>query len=116
MRTQSTRSIYITLSPRPPRNAASSLKLLLLSTPLPALFPLQLKTEVQQLHAGMIRWCRAHFGEAFSAWMHVKLVKSYVESVMRYGLPVDFSAFMLLPKKNQEAKVGPCCCCCRRWS
>ncbi|CAM9625700.1 unnamed protein product [Scytosiphon promiscuus] len=65
----------------------------------------QLKTEVQQLHAGMIRWCRAHFGEAFSAWMHVKLVKSYVESVMRYGLPVDFSAFMLLPKKNQDAKV-----------
>ncbi|CAB1109257.1 unnamed protein product [Ectocarpus sp. CCAP 1310/34] len=65
----------------------------------------QLKTEVQQLHAGMIRWCRAHFGEAFSAWMHVKLVKSYVESVMRYGLPVDFSAFVLATKKGQEAKV-----------
>ncbi|CAN0583509.1 unnamed protein product, partial [Ectocarpus sp. 12 AP-2014] len=64
-----------------------------------------LKTEVQQLHAGMIRWCRAHFGEAFSAWMHVKLVKSYVESVMRYGLPVDFSAFVLAAKKGQEAKV-----------
>lgn len=55
----------------------------------------------------MIRWCRAHFGEAFSAWMHVKLVKSYVESVMRYGLPVDFSAFMLAPKKGQESKVSP---------
>ena len=65
----------------------------------------QLKTEVQQMHAGMIRWCRAHFGEAFSAWMHVKLIKSYCESVMRYGLPVDFSAFMLAPKKGQEAKV-----------
>eukprot|EP00904_Undaria_pinnatifida_P007842 jgi/Undpi1/4188/HiC_scaffold_16.g07555.m1 len=64
-----------------------------------------LKTETQQLHAGMIRWCRAHFGEAFSAWMHVKLVKSYVESVMRYGLPVDFSAFMVAPKKGQESKV-----------
>ena len=66
---------------------------------------LQLKLEVQQLHAGMVRWCRAHFGEAFSAWMHVKLIKSYVESVMRYGLPVDFSAFMLAPKKGQDAKV-----------
>ncbi|CAM9746359.1 unnamed protein product [Pylaiella littoralis] len=65
----------------------------------------QLKMEVQQLQAGMIRWCRAHFGEAFSAWMHVKLVKSYVESVMRYGLPVDFSAFVLAPKKGQEAKA-----------
>ena len=37
--------------------------------------------------------------------MHVKLVKSYVESVMRYGLPVDFSAFMVAPKKGQESKV-----------
>lgn len=54
----------------------------------------------------MIRWCRAHFGEAFSAWMHVKLVKSYVESVMRYGLPVDFSAFVLETKKGQEPKVS----------
>lgn len=69
----------------------------------------QLKLEVQQLHAGMIRWCRAHFGEAFSAWMHVKLIKSYVESVMRYGLPVDFSAFMLSPKKGQDAKVRCLC-------
>ena len=59
----------------------------------------------------MIRWCRAHFGEAFSAWMHVKLVKSYVESVMRYGLPVDFSAFMVAPKKGQESKVQ--CWSCR---
>eukprot|EP00903_Cladosiphon_okamuranus_P021617 g19876.t1 len=65
----------------------------------------QLKLEVQQLHAGMIRWCRAHFGEAFQAWMHVKVIKSYVESVMRYGLPVDFSAFMLAPKKGQDAKM-----------
>lgn len=35
----------------------------------------------------------------------MKLVKSYVESVMRYGLPVDFSAFVLAPKKGQETKV-----------
>lgn len=76
----------------------------------PPLAPWQLKLEVQQLHSGMIRWCRAHFGEAFSAWMHVKLIKSYVESVMRYGLPVDFSAFMLAVKKGQDAKVGVSCC------
>lgn len=37
--------------------------------------------------------------------MHVKLVKSYVESVMRYGLPIAFSAFMLAPKRGQETKV-----------
>lgn len=67
---------------------------------------MQLKTEVQQLHAGMIRWCRAHYGEAFSAWIHVKLVKSFVESVMRYGLPVDFTTVFLAPKKGMEGKVS----------
>lgn len=65
----------------------------------------QLKLEVQQLHAGMIRWCRAHFGEAFSAWMHVKTVKCFVESVMRYGLPIDFSTFILAPKRGSENKL-----------
>lgn len=57
------------------------------------------------MHAGMIRWCRAHFGEAFSAWMHVKTVKCFVESVMRYGLPIDFSTFILAPKRGNETKV-----------
>lgn len=66
----------------------------------------QLKTEVQQLHAGMIRWCRAHYGEAFSAWIHVKVVKSFVESVMRYGLPVDFTHFLFGPKKGNEGRVS----------
>lgn len=72
----------------------------------------QLKLETQQLHAGMIRWCRAHFGEAFSSWMHVKVIKSYVESVMRYGLPVDFSTFLFAPKRGQEPKVSKGNYCC----
>lgn len=38
--------------------------------------------------------------------MHVKLVKLFVESVMRYGLPIDFTAFILAPKKGSETKVS----------
>ncbi|CAN0425206.1 unnamed protein product [Discosporangium mesarthrocarpum] len=60
---------------------------------------------MQQLHTGMVRWCRAHFGEAFVAWMHLKVVRAFVESVMRYGLPVDFLTVVLAPKKGQEGKV-----------
>lgn len=41
------------------------------------------------------RWCKAHFGEVFAASMHVKMVRAFVESVLRYGLPVDFTVFFL---------------------
>jgi len=36
--------------------------------------------------AGLERWCRTHYGEAFSAWIHLKVIRAFVESVLRYGL------------------------------
>jgi hypothetical protein len=30
-------------------------------------------TQVQQLYMGLQRWCLTQFGEAFIAWMHVKV-------------------------------------------
>eukprot|EP00611_Tribonema_gayanum_P032136 TRINITY_DN946_c0_g1_i3.p1 TRINITY_DN946_c0_g1~~TRINITY_DN946_c0_g1_i3.p1 ORF type:complete len:444 (-),score=205.05 TRINITY_DN946_c0_g1_i3:383-1714(-) len=65
----------------------------------------QLKLEAQQLHAGMLRWCKAHFGEAMIAWMHIKLIRGFVESVLRYGLPVDFSTLLVECAKGKEAAV-----------
>lgn len=50
----------------------------------------QLEAEVDRLRIGLIRWCKAHFGETFIAWMHIKVIRVFVESVLRYGLPVNF--------------------------
>lgn len=36
--------------------------------------------------AGLERWCRTHYGEALSAWVHLKVIRAFVESVLRYGL------------------------------
>ena len=40
-------------------------------------------------------------------WMHVKILRLFVESVLRYGLPVDFSAALVQPKKGQGDAVEP---------
>jgi V-type H+-transporting ATPase subunit C len=46
--------------------------------------------QVAEKQAGMERWCKTHFGEAFCAWIHLKVIRAFVESVLRYGLaPVE---------------------------
>jgi V-type H+-transporting ATPase subunit C len=62
----------------------------------------QAKWEVQQTLTTIVRWCRAHFGEVFSGWVHLKVVKGFVESVLRYGLPVDFLAMFVEPNMKRE--------------
>jgi len=54
----------------------------------------QLQVEVDGMRSGLSRWCKTHFGEAFVAWMHIKVIIVFVESVLRYGLPVDFTAVL----------------------
>ena len=30
-------------------------------------------------------------GEALTAWIHIKVIRTFVEAVLRYGLPVDYT-------------------------
>ena len=46
-----------------------------------------------------------NFSESFAAWMHVKALRVFVESVLRYGLPVNFQAMVLLPQKKTQKKL-----------
>ncbi|RHZ27400.1 hypothetical protein DYB37_006927 [Aphanomyces astaci] len=65
----------------------------------------ELEVEVNRLYSGLLRWCKAHFGETFIAWMHVKAVRVFVESVLRYGLPVNFVAMLFKPKAGRDKKL-----------
>lgn len=61
--------------------------------------------EKKTLENKLTRWCRINFGEIFSAWMHVKAVKIFVESVLRYGLPPKFVSPIVRynsPKKDTK--------------
>ena len=47
------------------------------------------------------RWLKVNFGECFTAWIHVKALRVFVESVLRFGLPVNFQGMVLAPQRKQ---------------
>jgi V-type H+-transporting ATPase subunit C len=47
----------------------------------------------------------SNYGEAVSVWLHLTAVKIYVDSVLKYGLPVNFCAILLKLEKNGARKV-----------
>jgi hypothetical protein len=47
------------------------------------------------------------YGEAVQLWMHVKAVRTFVECVLRYGIPVNFvAAIFTLPKGESMRSVS----------
>lgn len=37
-----------------------------------------------QIQGPLVRWLKVNFSEAFIAWIHVKALRVFVESVLRY--------------------------------
>lgn len=62
----------------------------------------KLKTSKDQLKSKLSLWCKTNFAEAFSAWAHLKAVRIFVESVLRFGLPANFEAAIILPAKKED--------------
>ncbi|XP_054557361.1 V-type proton ATPase subunit C 2 isoform X1 [Talpa occidentalis] len=52
----------------------------------------------------LLHWLKVNFSEAFIAWIHIKALRVFVESVLRYGLPVNFQAVLLQPHKKSSTK------------
>eukprot|EP01117_Protostelium_nocturnum_P011929 TRINITY_DN4363_c0_g1_i1.p1 TRINITY_DN4363_c0_g1~~TRINITY_DN4363_c0_g1_i1.p1 ORF type:complete len:371 (-),score=77.73 TRINITY_DN4363_c0_g1_i1:154-1266(-) len=65
----------------------------------------KIEAEKDKLKKNMTRWCKTNFAEAFVAWIHLKAIRVFVESVLRYGLPINFQAVLLLPKKGKQQKL-----------
>jgi len=65
----------------------------------------RLTSEKDKQFGPLVRWLKLNFAEAFVAWVHVKALRIYVESVMRYGLPVNFQAMVLAPPRRQQKKL-----------
>ncbi|XP_022257050.1 V-type proton ATPase subunit C-like [Limulus polyphemus] len=53
----------------------------------------------------LVRWLKVNFSEAFTAWIHVKALRVFVESVLRYGLPVNFQAMLVRPHKKSAKRL-----------
>lgn len=65
----------------------------------------QLQVEVDGMKSALTRWCKNHYGEAFVAWIHLKVIRVFVESVLRYGLPVDFTAVLYKVNAGKETML-----------
>ncbi|KAI7852920.1 ATPase, V1 complex, subunit C, partial [Circinella umbellata] len=57
------------------------------------------ETEREQ-QTELIRLARTNFGEMFSSWVHLKALRVFVESVLRFGLPIEFVAVTIAVKKK----------------
>ena len=55
----------------------------------------------------LIRLGKANFSESYSSWLHLKVLRLYIESILRYGLPPDFQAFYVKSKAGSDYKLGP---------
>jgi len=65
----------------------------------------KLVQEQQRQYAPLVRWLKINFGEIFTAYVHLKALRVFVESVLRYGLPVNFQAAVVEPVKNSAKKL-----------
>uniref|UniRef100_A0AC34QGZ2 V-type proton ATPase subunit C n=1 Tax=Panagrolaimus sp. JU765 TaxID=591449 RepID=A0AC34QGZ2_9BILA len=61
--------------------------------------------EKQRQYAQLVRWLKINFGEIYVAYIHVKALRAFVESVLRYGLPVNFQAVIMEPNKGSTKKL-----------
>lgn len=56
--------------------------------------------------ASLLRLLKTNFGEIFSGWIHLKVLRLFVESVLHYGLPPQFLALVLKPSDGRGSPFG----------
>ncbi|RZB39385.1 V-type proton ATPase subunit C, partial [Asbolus verrucosus] len=65
----------------------------------------KLVTDKKKQFGPLVRWLKVNFSECFCAWIHVKALRVFVESVLRYGLPVNFQAILIHPHKKTAKRL-----------
>ncbi|KAF5103543.1 hypothetical protein D0Z03_000153 [Geotrichum reessii] len=66
---------------------------------------LQKATEQERkLWGDVVRLAQASYSDIIQNWTHLKVIRIYVEAVLRYGLPPNFiNTAILVPQKQQSA-------------
>lgn len=64
-----------------------------------------LKKECERQEKMMKGFCKASLSDVMIAWVHVKAMRVFVESVLRFGVPPSFASFIVQPRSNQQAAM-----------
>ncbi|GAA5832442.1 hypothetical protein JCM11251_006455 [Rhodosporidiobolus azoricus] len=67
----------------------------------------ELIIEEKEMWADLLRLSRINFSELFELLVHLKVVRAYVESVLRYGLPAAYFAAIVKPEPKSLSKLLP---------
>lgn len=63
------------------------------------------RTHWQQIGLSFREWSSEAYVDCIDALIHLKVMRLFVEGVLRYGLPVSFAASWVLFEKQQESKI-----------
>ncbi|CAI8026272.1 V-type proton ATPase subunit C [Geodia barretti] len=65
----------------------------------------KLEMQLKKQFGPLMNWLKVNFSQAFSAWIHLKALRVFTESVLRYSLPVNFQAVVMKPNKKAQKKL-----------
>ncbi|XP_023129969.2 V-type proton ATPase subunit C 1-B isoform X2 [Amphiprion ocellaris] len=65
----------------------------------------QLSVHKKEQYGIFVSWLKVNFSEMFIAWVHLKALRVFVESVLRYGLPVNYQALLLQTDTKHSKKL-----------
>ncbi len=61
-----------------------------------------LEAKREKIKKDLLDWCKIAFSECFSSWMHLKCIRLFTESVLRYGVPPNnLYALLKVPSRNE---------------
>ncbi|GJQ11222.1 hypothetical protein GpartN1_g3013.t1 [Galdieria partita] len=60
---------------------------------------------LESLRLRSLEWITTAFSETAIAWTHLKAIRLFVESVLRFGLPVNVETILLLPYAKTQRKL-----------
>jgi len=62
-------------------------------------------TAEKELWTELLRLSEINFSEAFQVFVHLKVVRLYVESVLRYGLPANYVGIAVKPEPKTTKRT-----------
>jgi V-type H+-transporting ATPase subunit C len=65
----------------------------------------ELKNNLNKRKKDLNRFCKTNYGEIFMAWVHIKAIRIFVESVLRFGLPPRYTSVVIEPHPKNERKL-----------
>ncbi|KZT61094.1 ATPase, V1 complex, subunit C [Calocera cornea HHB12733] len=59
----------------------------------------------KEMWADLLRLSRTNFSEAYQVLVHLKVVRLFVESVLRYGLPANYTGLVIEPDPKSSKRL-----------